>query len=172
MEIHFPPTISPTLARVGKTIRPQDNSGDLMPSRLLPLVYLALVLAILHRGLFAQGLGAKVRLNPLASAPARTLRAADGELPLSPRAAQLALRVRERIAALHGASGPGRPGRIGAALIGQLLPEQRQAFLALTARVGGPLEIRMRRLAGTPMEIKGSPLEPAAPHPAPWEDGG
>ena len=85
--------------------------------------------------------------QPNAVAPASEPLEADPD----PRAAELAERLRQRLAGLQAAA-PFTP---------QLTPEQSQALSELETRCPGEVSVVLRPLAGTPRQIKGAVLQSA-----------
>ena len=114
----------------------------------------------------ARGVDA-VRLIPLAEAPqAAAPGASPGKSgPVSPRAAAVGSALRAQTSALRG-----RSAALSAARGAPLTSEQSEAFEALRGRRGGGVEVRTRRRVGTPRQIRGAMLEPAAAGLASGED--
>ncbi|HVR72722.1 MAG TPA: hypothetical protein VMT52_00245, partial [Planctomycetota bacterium] len=135
----------------------------------LPFFILPLLLAVLHAGpaLAQAGSGGKaekaIHLHSLPDGSSFAPRADSEARSAEPRALAVSTRLREALATLAGKTSPGTSA-------GRLLPSQRQAFQALREKSGPGLEVRIRRHAGTPLEIKGSCLALAAVDLAPGED--
>ena len=132
------------------TARRKQRQGHLRRAFGCGIVLLAILL--LSRNL-AGGDTPALRLYPLFQPNTLAPASEPLEVDPDPRAAELAERLRQRLADLQAAA-PFTP---------QLTPEQSQALSELETRCPGEVSVVLRPLAGTPRQIKGEVLQSAQP---------
>ena len=130
------------------TARRKQRQGHLRRAFGCGIVLLAILL--LSRNL-AGGDTPALRLYPLFQPNTLAPASEPLEVDPDPRAAELAERLRQRLADLQAAA-PFTP---------QLTPEQSQALSELETRCPGEVSVVVRPLAGTPRQIKGEVLQRA-----------